>query len=452
MPKNGILSASIGLLSLPVAVCLTVSLVAGSGQVNFRVIASMNGGLQQPNGITEGAPGIFYSVGGPSGQTAFSVATGSAKTILASFPTSHNILAPLVTASNQRFYSTVGYMLNPPNGFSVSSTANSKQTYAPQNVGFMVTENLPDGNLLGIAGTISAYSSYFVAKSDLEGNVATVYSFPAGETLPHTLIYANDGNYYGLSIGSDGSGYTYRVTPAGALTKLWNFPSGTFDGATYLPLLQADDGNLYGIATGVTGSGRATFYRLTLDGQYTLLYTFPHGGYNYEPTTLIEGSDGNFYGSTLGVGSKLFRLTKSGAYTELYTMNAIRDGQCLCQLTLGSDGIIYGTAQGQGKYGGGDIFALDLGMPIPRPWAQKFGPETGPARHSRANLGSQPAFGDGVVQRRAGRGCVEQRSELCMGHCSGRHHHRPDHRHDAGRQQQHASALHGAITVDRRAR
>ncbi len=132
------------------------------------------------------------------------------------------------------------------------------------------------------------------------------------------------------------------------------------------------------MTTSAFGNSKATFYKLSLDGQYTLLYTFP-AGVNYQPTALIEGSDGNFYGSTLGAGSKLFRLTKSGIYTELYTMIATRDGQCSCQLTLGTDGIIYGTAQGQGKYGGGDVFALDVGMPLPQPWAQQFGPQAGPA-------------------------------------------------------------------------
>jgi hypothetical protein len=255
------------------------------------------------------------------------------------------------------------------NAFSVTSAANSKQLYSAQNVGFEATQNLPDGTLLGVADTISANSSWFVAKSDLAVNVTTIYSFPSTEFLPHTPIYANDGNCYGVSIELDGSGYVYRVTPAGVFTKLWSSPAGAFGGPPlYVPLLQAEDGNLYGAVTSALGNTKATFYKLTLDGPYTLLYTFPPG-VNYQPTALIESSDGNFYGSTLGVGSKLFRLTKSGVYTELYTMNAIRDGQCLCQLTLGSDGIIYGTARGQGKYGCGGVFALDVGMPIPHPWA-----------------------------------------------------------------------------------
>jgi hypothetical protein len=233
--------------------------------------------------------------------------------------------------------------------------------------------------LLGIAGTLTSLPTYYLAKCDLHGNVTTIYQFPSGETLPHTAIYGSDGNYYGVSVGQNASGYVYRVTPSGSFTKLLSFPNNSFLGVeNYLPLLQAGDGNLYGVTPSGSAKGTATFYKLTLDGQYTLLHAFPQG-FNFEPTALLEGSDGNFYGSTMGVGSQLIRLAKSGQYTLLLTMNQIQDGQCSCQLTLGSDGIIYGSAQGGGIYGNGDIFALDAGLPKPAPRAQYFHPSSGAA-------------------------------------------------------------------------
>jgi hypothetical protein len=169
----------------------------------------------------------------------------------------------------------------------------------------------------------------------------------------------------------------YRVTLSGSFTKLLSFPNNSFLGAgNYVPLLQASDGYLYGVTPRGSAKGTATFYKLTLDGPYTLLHAFPPG-FNFEPTALLKGSDGNFYGSTMGVGSQLIRLTKSGEYTLLHTMIQIQDGQCLCQLTLGSDGIIYGRAQRGGIYGNGDIFALDAGLPKPAPRAQYFHPSSG---------------------------------------------------------------------------
>jgi hypothetical protein len=263
--------------------------------------------------------------------------------------------------------------------FSVSSAAHSQDLYPPQSIGVQLMQNLPDGTLLGIAETLSATPTYYLVVCDLNGKPTTFYQFPAGEHLPNTAVYGSDGNYYGISIQSTAGGYLYRVTPSGVLTKLATFPANSFLGAPhFVPLLQANDGNLYGTIPNASATGAAIFYKVTLGGQYTLLYTFPTGP-NYDPTALIEGSDGNFYGSTMGGGSQLIRLTKSGLYTLLYTMNPNTDGQCQCQVTQGSDGILYGTAQGVGRYGGGDIFALDVGMPKPPPYAQTFEPQSGAA-------------------------------------------------------------------------
>ena len=363
----------VSLILCAVAACMT----SASAQVTFRVVSYLNQ-LQQPIGITEGSPGVLYSNGGWPNRAVFSVTTQGSKTVLASFPSGHGV-APVVSAANGRFYSVVTYLLNPVNVFSVSAAAGSKQIYAPQTLGVEFTQNLPDSMLLGLAGTLSTNPTWYLAKSDLKGNVTTVYQFPAGETLPLTAIYASDVNYYGVSIvQQNASGYVYRITPSGSLTKLVSFPNNSFMGVNfYVPLLQASDGNLYGVTPSGSAKGTATFYKLTLGGQYTLLHTFPAGP-NYDPTALLEGSDGNFYGSTLGVGSQLIRLTKSGQYTLLHTMDQIQDGQCSCQLTQGSDGIIYGSAQQGGIYGGGDIFALDAGLPKPAPKAQSFHPSSGP--------------------------------------------------------------------------
>ena len=90
-------------------------------------------------------------------------------------------------------------------------------------------------------------------------------------------------------------------------------------------------------------------------------------------------STGQRWAPSVPAVSASFRMTKSGQYELLYPMSEpARDGACQCDLVLGSDGIIYGTAQGAGGTGAGAVFALDVGMPKPRPWAKKFGPQSGP--------------------------------------------------------------------------
>jgi uncharacterized repeat protein (TIGR03803 family) len=96
---------------------------------------------------------------------------------------------------------------------------------------------------------------------------------------------------------------------------------------------------------------------------------------------LIEGSDGNLYGATLGLFGygQLFRITKSGQYALLYAMDKPGSGVCHCYLVQGSDGLIYGTAQGGGATGAGAIFSLDVGLPKPAPRTQHFSPASGAA-------------------------------------------------------------------------
>lgn len=241
----------------------------------------------------------------------------------------------------------------------------------------MPVQNLPDGTLLATAA--SPPRIFYLAKCDLQGTVTPIYTFPSTERLANNAIYASDRNYYGLSYLQDGSGYVYRVSPSGSLTKAYNFPSQTFVGSPpWVPLLEGRDGNLYGVTTNGGANGTGTIYKLTLGGQYTLLYSFPAGP-DYNPVALIEGSDGNLYGATMGLAgiSLLFRVTKAGQYTLVHKMDPYADGQCQCQLTQGSDGIVYGSAQAGGVYGGGTYFALNAWLPKPAPRARHFRPQSG---------------------------------------------------------------------------
>jgi uncharacterized repeat protein (TIGR03803 family) len=352
---------------------------AGSGTgaaPQFRVIRYMNEYVQ-PGGMAEGSPGVFYSSAGSGYQAALSLTTQGAMTILAKFPLDYSIAGPLVSAADGRFYSAVYLHLNPASVFSVASAPGSKQLYPPQSLFPVPVQNLADGTLLATA--TSASSAFYLAKCDLRGTVTPIYAFPSTERLTNPAISASDGNYYGVSYVQDASGYVYRISPSGSLTKVCSFPIQTFVGNPgWAPLLQASDGNLYGATPNGGANGTGTIYKLTLGGQYTLLYSFPAGS-DYNPAALIEGSDGNLYGATLGDAnaSLLFRVTKSGHHTLVHKMNPYTDGQCQCQLTQGSDGIIYGSALAGGVTGAGTYFALDVGLPKPSPRARQFHPKSG---------------------------------------------------------------------------
>jgi uncharacterized repeat protein (TIGR03803 family) len=381
---------------------LALAVAYSAPQPVFRVISSLSG-YDQPGGLVEGAPGVFYSEGAIPGSTvqlAFSVTSQGSATTLASYQ-GENIESLLVSGSNGRFYSSVEPRGQLANVFSVSAAAGSAQTYPTQSIVASFSQNLPNGDLLGAGADANSVDHVIVA--DLSGNVTSVYQFPANQVLPTPVIYASDGSYYGVEEDTqDSAGYAYRVTPSGTLNAIYAFASGTFRGYGALPLHQASDGNLYGATIAGGADNFGSIYRLTLGGQYTLLHSFPKGKAAGGPTTLIEASDGNLYGAAQdGSGyGQIFRITKSGQYSVVYVMSNGNDGVCPCWLLQGSDGLIYGMAHAGGSAGAGSFFSLDLGLPRPKPWAQQFGPQSGPVgtrvRIWGTNLLSATVSFDGV--------------------------------------------------------
>jgi uncharacterized repeat protein (TIGR03803 family) len=81
---------------------------------------------------------------------------------------------------------------------------------------------------------------------------------------------------------------------------------------------------------------------------------------------LLQGSDGNFYGTTAVGGAygfgTLFEITPAGVLTTLYSFQGNSTGQTPpdgiypVSLVVGSDGTFYGTTGGGGANGAGTVF------------------------------------------------------------------------------------------------
>lgn len=371
-----------------IALLLALATVVGSGppaaaQVTFRVVLNLQG-FYQPGGILEGSPGVFYSTAttASASNAIFSVTSqGLAFTVLGGIPKGDLFLSILVSASNSRFYSVVN-VGNPPftnNLFSVTSAPGGQTLYPAQAFAPTLTQNLPGRTLLGVASPLTL-GGWSVIKSDLNGNVTSLFEFPSTDR-PENVIYASDGNYYGVVEPMTGSyiGYLFRLTPSGSLTKLYAFPPNTFKAYLPTPLLQASDGNLYGAVITGGANGTGMIYKLTLKGQFTLLHSFEKGLGVGGPTSLIEASDGNLYGvyqAANGEG-RIFRMSKSGAFGVAYQMSGA-DGAPPCWVVQGSDGMIYGIAHAGGSTGGGTLWALNAGLAIPKPQPLQFNPKSGP--------------------------------------------------------------------------
>src|ERR1022692_2813520 len=363
--------------SMMLTLCAVVAAATlAAGNATFRVIYT-NQGYGPGAGLIEGSRGVFYSTAGSGPVAAISVTVQGLMTILANFP-GGNFESPLISGPNGRFYSSL--YTGVYNVFSVTSAPNGERSYPAQSIGVILLQNLPDGTLLGAGGNYPD-GLWRLVRCGLDGALTSFTTFPAGQRIENAM-YASDGNFYGVTLGSDvvpgSTSYVFRATPSGALTTLYTFPLNTFTQYSSTPLLFAHDGNLYGsTATGGT-NGTGMIYKLTLDGQFTLLHSFEKGKFPAGPTTLIEASDGNLYGDAQSyvTAGQLFRITKSGQYTPLYDMRA-SSAACPCWLVQGSDGIIYGMAAVGGTVNHGAVFALDVGLTRPGPQAQSFSPQSG---------------------------------------------------------------------------
>ncbi len=278
-----------------------------------------------------------------------------------------------------------------------------------------------DGNFYGTTSDGGANGAGTVFKITPSGELTTLYSF-CSQTGPNGsgglvcldgaspqggLIQASDGNFYGTG------GSVFKITPAGALTTLYLFcrqPNLSGSGGPICPdgqipvgLIQASDSNFYGTTYGGGanpggddgGVGAGTVFKITPTGALTTLYSFcsltdsigncvdgqnPNGG-------LIQASDGNFYGTTLGGGASdvlesvagtVFQITPAGALTTLYSfcteLSLGESGFCFYggdapqgSLLQASDGDIYGTSEYGGLNDGGTVFKLSLSLVTPAP-------------------------------------------------------------------------------------
>jgi len=167
---------------------------------------------------------------------------------------------------------------------------------------------------------------------------------------------------------TSGAGTIFKIA-GNSFATLYSFcaQNSYYDGATPAALIQGADGNLYGVTqyggavTSDNELGSGTIFRLTTGGTLTTLYTFCKSGPPCSdgegPNSLMQGSDGNLYGTSAG---SVFEATPEGAFTTIYGLLSYEGSPN--SLMQGTDGAFYGTAWGGGKTGRGTIFRLDTGL------------------------------------------------------------------------------------------
>jgi uncharacterized repeat protein (TIGR03803 family) len=227
-----------------------------------------------------------------------------------------------------------------------------------------------DGNFYGMAQLGGTYNYGTIFKVTATGtitvlrhlNAATDGSYPQGN-----LVQGSDGSFYGMTSngGTKGSGTIFKITATGTFTVLRHFLNNTTDGGTpYGSLVRGSDGNFYGLTYGGGTMGSGTVFKMTPAGTYTVLrhlnYTADGG---FPAGSLVQGSDGSFYGVTSSGGTNergtIFKITPMGVFTLLRHLDPVTDGgRPSGSLVQGNDGSFYGMTYQEGTYSSGTVFKI----------------------------------------------------------------------------------------------
>jgi uncharacterized repeat protein (TIGR03803 family) len=182
----------------------------------------------------------------------------------------------------------------------------------------------PDGFLYGTTFGSGAPGSWTVFRMATPGGaMKVIHTFndtdgasPQGPLTGDFSQTPWDENLYGVTYGggANNTGEIFKVTvsgrPSGNLTILHSFPplnNGTNnDGAQPVAgLLLASDGYLYGVTTTGGANGYGTIFSINTSGtKFNKLFDFTGATGAvlgaYPTTTLMEGTDGCYYGATSG--------------------------------------------------------------------------------------------------------------------------------------------------------
>ena len=220
-----------------------------------------------------------------------------------------------------------------------------------------------------LLSTVLAFTLLTIAAplGNAQFNFTVLHTFtgsPDG-TNPNPLIRDAEGNVYGTALagGGDnnncefGCGMVFKIDPAGELTSRYDFPGGSNGGYPVAGLVQDKDGNFYGTTQGLGDFNLSVVFKLTPGGQETAYV--PPSGINFGSldSPVVLDAKGNVYGMVpyggtpncgwdyhgLGCGT-LFEMTPNGKFTTIHQFNGTDGMYPESGLVRDSKGNLYGAA------------------------------------------------------------------------------------------------------------
>lgn len=381
---NSILSAVIGTLIL----LLTLHSPSSAQTVTDLYSFTGRNSSVEPSNVTptQGRDGSLFGTTETPNGTIFKVATtGTFRQLdVFSSATGDEPNGGVTLASNGNFYGTTSlggssnygalFKVTPTGSYSVlHEFAGGTDGALPASPPIQAS----DGNLYGTTYGNTTTSSTIYKYAPASGGYSTIYQFNSavGSGVIASLTQASNGKLYGTAYagGANNCGSIFELTTSGTLLWSYSFPCAPGGANPVGPLLQAADGNFYGTASagGSTGHGAGVVFKLDQSSTVSVLYNFvgfnqgvvdgasPFGG-------LVQGTDGNLYGTTLSGGSgaagTLFQITTGGNYKLLYSFTNPIGSEPRAALLQDTNGLFYGTASGGGKFRFGSVFSLNMGL------------------------------------------------------------------------------------------
>ncbi len=371
------------------------------GAQTFTLLHSFSGtdGSNPYAGLVQATNGKLVgttSYGGThTGGTIFTISTSGALTSLYSFCTLSSCAdgtdprGPVVQASNGNFYGTTsggGPFSSPGTIFKITTSGTLTTLYTFCALSGCTDGESPFGGLLlalngNLYGTTDAGGTHGGTIFDIKpsgGALSTLYNFCTlsmcadGDSPEATLIQGTDNDLYGTTFGGGSFSYygtAFKITTSGTFTSLHSF-DGTDGDEPVGGLIQAIDGNYYGTTQTDGTYGYGTVFKLTSSGTFTPLYNFcalsscPDG--SFPEAGLIQGTDGNLYGTTFEGGAHgdgtVFSITTGGTLTTLHSFDGTDGNQPWAGLVQDTNGTFYGTTYSGGSSNLGTVFSLSVGL------------------------------------------------------------------------------------------
>jgi uncharacterized repeat protein (TIGR03803 family) len=215
--------------------------------------------------------------------------------------------------------------------------------------------------------------------------IETLYSFTTSNGFgvsPYSgLLLASDGNLYGTASGggAHGFGAVFRMNAQGVVSLAHAFLNGVDGSLPFAGLMQSSNGLIYGAASSGGAGGIGTLFKMSttgvIRGELPLIWTDLTNSSIAPRSALVEGADGNLYGTSYEGGlsgysqilgpipfngyGTVFQVDPLGVVTTLASFNYDNGANPLSPLLRAADGSLYGTAQSGGTNGGwGTLFKI----------------------------------------------------------------------------------------------